>query len=332
MVCPNCGTQLEEFDTFCPGCGKQIEKGSDGTLRAIDTAAPVPESPAPKKVAKRLYPPEPQDDTPASDAAVSEPAEASTEAVQAASPSPDPPAEASRPDVPPKPASRTARSSKTKAPRWLVALTIVLAIVAAAAIGGFLYVMTHTDNLRVQAQKAQMEKSAAEATLADTESQLETLQEKYQTEKDNSDALSSQVDDLNSQLRDMKSSVSQAEYDKTAAQQELENTKDQMQSLSDSVADLTQQLEDANTELETAKSQQQALQDANNTLTQENAAYEDKVGFYDTYVVFVMLGSENKYYHKYDCKNFDKRNFVAYSTKLAEANGYSPCPICCGSN
>ena len=42
----------------------------------------------------------------------------------------------------------------------------------------------------------------------------------------------------------------------------------------------------------------------------ENAAYADKIGFYDTYVVFVMLGSENKYYHKYDCKNFDKRNFV----------------------
>ena len=129
----------------------------------------------------------------------------------------------------------------------------------------------------------------------------------------------------------MKSSVSQAEYDKTAAQKELETAKEQLQTLSDSVTDLTQQLEDANTELETAKSQQQSLQDANDSLTQENAAYADKIGFYDTYVVFVMLGSENKYYHKYDCKNFDKRNFVAYSTKLAEANGYSPCPICCGS-
>ena len=45
-----------------------------------------------------------------------------------------------------------------------------------------------------------------------------------------------------------------------------------------------------------------------------------------------MLGSDTKYYHKYDCKNFEKRNFLAYSTKLAEANGYSPCPICCGDN
>ena len=330
MVCPNCGTQLEEFDTFCPGCGKQIEKDQDGTLHAVDTAAPAPESPAPKKVAKRLYPPDPQDDDPASDAAGSEPTESST-ADHAASTPPDTSAEASQPEALPKPASRTAKASKPKAPKWMVALTIVLAIAAAAAIGGFLYVMMHTDQLRVQAQKAQMEKAAAEATLSDTTAQLDALQEKYQSEKDNGDALSSEVDSLNGQIRDMKSSVSQAEYDKTAAQKELETAKEQLQTLSDSVTDLTQQLEDANTELETAKSQQQSLQDANDSLTQENAAYADKIGFYDTYVVFVMLGSENKYYHKYDCKNFDKLNNVAYSTKKAESNVYYPSPICCGS-
>ena len=33
-----------------------------------------------------------------------------------------------------------------------------------------------------------------------------------------------------------------------------------------------------------------------------------------------MLGSTDKYYHKYDCPHFTQKNFVAYSTKLAEAN------------
>ena len=130
----------------------------------------------------------------------------------------------------------------------------------------------------------------------------------------------------------MKSSVSQAEYDKAASEKALEEAQTELQSLNESVTNLTTQLTDAQTALEEAQKANETLQSENDTLTKENDAYADEVGFYDTYVVFVMLGSDTKYYHKYDCKNFEKRNFLAYSIKLAEANGYSPCPICCGSN
>ena len=59
MVCPNCGAPLEDFDVFCPSCGKAIQKNPDGTLAAVDApASEDAEKAPPKKVAKRLYPPE----------------------------------------------------------------------------------------------------------------------------------------------------------------------------------------------------------------------------------------------------------------------------------
>ena len=65
MVCPNCGAVLEDFDAFCPGCGKTIQKNPDGTLTAVDPQSPTEPSEAPpKKVAKRLYPPEEADNEP----------------------------------------------------------------------------------------------------------------------------------------------------------------------------------------------------------------------------------------------------------------------------
>ena len=35
-------------------------------------------------------------------------------------------------------------------------------------------------------------------------------------------------------------------------------------------------------------------------------------------------------YHSYDCEHFTKSKFWAYSRRLAEANGYHPCPLCGG--
>lgn len=58
MVCPNCGAALENYDAFCPGCGKTIQKNPDGTLTAVDVKSTEPVEAPPKKVAKRLYPPE----------------------------------------------------------------------------------------------------------------------------------------------------------------------------------------------------------------------------------------------------------------------------------
>ena len=49
----------------------------------------------------------------------------------------------------------------------------------------------------------------------------------------------------------------------------------------------------------------------------------------DSYVVFVENDGRGLY-HKYGCDDFAQTSFWAYSRKLAEANGYQPCPRCFG--
>lgn len=324
MVCPNCGAALEDFDVFCPGCGKTIQKNPDGTLTAVDPqpAADPVEAP-PKKVAKRLYPPE-EAEAPAAPAAEKPSDESPEPSPEPSAPDSEAPAPAA-PEAPVPPETQPDSKASDPGKKRLLILAIVLGLVAIAAIAAAVSFYLKTDGLRVQAQKAQMENAAAQATLEDAQDQLTSLQSKYDAALADNDQLSSQVDDLSGQIRDMKSSVSQSEYDKATAQKELEDAQADLKALNDSVSELNTQLTEAQDKLD-------EVQKANETLTAANNAYEDEVGFYDTYVVFVMLGSDTKYYHKYDCKNFEKRNFLAYSTKLAEANGYSPCPICCGNN
>ena len=54
-----------------------------------------------------------------------------------------------------------------------------------------------------------------------------------------------------------------------------------------------------------------------------------KSKFMDSYVVFVENDGSGLY-HKYGCDDFAQTSFWAYSRKLAEANGYKPCPRCFG--
>jgi outer membrane murein-binding lipoprotein Lpp len=304
MECPHCGAKLEEFDSFCPACGEYA-------LPLQNTEPPeeepVPEaeetSSAPRKVPTRLYPPpEHTDDT----------------------------ADASEaPEKPP----------KNPANRRLVILTIIFGILAAAAIGAAAYVLIHTNGLQVQLRKAQTEQASAEATVQSLQTKIEALQESLDSTRTERSDLSDQVDELSGKINAMESSVNQSEYDKQAAQRELSEAEEELQTLSDSITELQTQLTDTQADLEESQAAleesqaaQEKLQEENDSLTASVSAYQDETAFYDSYVVFVMLSSDTKYYHKYDCSTFTKRNFLAYSTKLAEANGYSPCPTCIGSN
>ena len=59
-------------------------------------------------------------------------------------------------------------------------------------------------------------------------------------------------------------------------------------------------------------------------------AQSEKLRFVDSYVVFVEDDGTGNY-HRYDCGKFLKKNFWAYSRKLAERQGYTPCAQCFGS-
>ena len=76
-----------------------------------------------------------------------------------------------------------------------------------------------------------------------------------------------------------------------------------------------------------------ALEDARATL--ESALdvarqYKTKSEFMDSYVVFVENDGSG-IYHTYGCGNFARNSFWAYSRKLAEAQGFHPCPVCKGT-
>lgn len=310
MLCPKCGAALEDFDVFCPDCGEAIHPG--------DSPAPAdsPEPP-PKKVAKKIYPPEPNDDS----APKSDP-ESAPESVS--EPISKLIAESS---------GRTEQKnpeSTIKKSKGLLISVIVLAVIAAVCLGITIYLGTQSHSLQVSARKASMEKASVEATLEDVQSQVSELEEKYQSLREENQSLSDKNQSLSDQILEMESDVSQSEYDKSAAQKELEEAQADLKSMNSTIEDLNAQLEEANSALEAEQETSKALTETNEALTEENKSYREEVGFYDTYVVFVMLGSETKYYHKYDCENFTKNTFLAYSTKLAEANGYSPCPLCCG--
>ena len=136
--------------------------------------------------------------------------------------------------------------------------------------------------------------------------------------------------DLTGQVGDLETSVNQNEYDKIAAQRDLDEAKTALATMQEEKTALEGQLTEAQDALTQTQTDLEDAQAENETLQEKNATYQAEVSFYDSYVVFVMLGSTDKYYHKYDCPHFTQKNFVAYSTKLAEANGYIPCPDCVG--
>lgn len=313
MNCPHCGMKLEDFATFCPGCGK-IAIPTRKSAVSPDTAPQsdnAPEEKAPKKVAQRLYPP--------------------PEAEPAPEPEPEP---APIPEAPPAPVEKKPVPASTKkiqkSNQRLKVLTVIFAVTAAIAVGVAAYVLTSTHGLRVELTKAQTERASALASVESLGKQVAELETSLDSVKQEKNQLSTEVSSLTSQINAMESSVNQSAYDKESAERELAEAQEDVKALSKQITEVQAQLTETEKTLEETEAANEKLQEDYDAMEKKAKGYEDEVGFYDTYVVFVMLNSDTKYYHKYDCEEFTKRNFLAYSTKLAEANGYSPCPKCSG--
>ena len=117
--------------------------------------------------------------------------------------------------------------------------------------------------------------------------------------------------ELEDALSGNESTMSQTQYDLATQKVELERLKTEHTELQLRAADLETKLAEAVEALERARD------------------YEAKANFMDDYVVFVE-NDRSGHYHTYDCANFPKNSFWAYSRKLAESNGYTPCPTCGG--
>lgn len=318
MNCTYCGTAVEDFAVFCPVCGKMV-------LPPKMTASPeVPaeetQEKSAKKTAQRIYPPRSDD---AGEACFSESeiflSLESEESGDTALHDQEPSIER-KPPVPHKKAAKTNQR--------LVVLAVVFALIAAIAVGVAVYVGMNTHNLRVELTKAQTERASAQASVESLEKQVTELDTSLSEVKEERDALSLEAADLSTKVNSMESSVNQSAYDKESAERDLADAQEDIKALSQQITDIQTKLNETEDKLSETEAANEQLQLDCEAAEEKAKGYEDEVGFYDTYVVFVMLSSDTKYYHKYDCEDFTKRNFLAYSTKLAEANGYSPCPKC----
>lgn len=153
-----------------------------------------------------------------------------------------------------------------------------------------------------------------ETSLEDLENVKDSLTQQLEAAKTSISQLETQIEDLEQQLKESQSNVSQSQYDMTSQQQEMDLLTQENEELLAQVERLEGDLANVNSQV--------------SQLTASNAAYSTKVNFMDTYVVFVN-NDGSKLYHSYDCPEFKRDSFWAYSRKLAESNGYSPCPKCC---
>lgn len=219
--------------------------------------------------------------------------------------------------------------------RKLKKLCVLLGILAAITTILFLVILATTSTLKAQLRKAQSDTQAAQAAVADLEEQITKLNTSMDGYRGENDALSDQVTSLTGQVNSMETSVNQSQYDKEAAERNLENAEAELKSLGETIVELQKELKDTEAKLTVANNLADDLSENNDLLTQErdrmkeeNKDLNKELAFYETYIVFVLRNDENKYYHTKNCEDFSPSGFYAYNKKLAESNGYVPCPKC----
>ena len=216
-------------------------------------------------------------------------------------------------------------------------IPFLLLCIVAVALGAFTVYSYHTLNL----QKANYR--VKEANLSLRESELSDLQKNYDTAAAELEAARTTIserdqtiEELEEALRDWESAASQSEYDAAAAQSAIDALTEETGQLLEENETLTEEKEtlaEEKTELETELPEKveaaAAIQAELDEMTSNYNHAANKANFMDTYVVFVNNDGTN-YYHSYDCVNFTKSNFWAYSRKLAQNYGYTAGPVCGG--
>ena len=164
---------------------------------------------------------------------------------------------------------------------------------------------TQENNLLVRAEEA----DAMQQQIDDLTKELDDAEQLLAARAEN-------IQQLEKQLSGSQSSQNQSEYDLSTAQGQL----DQLTEENRQLLDMTEELED---QVEALEAEKKTLEEA----LLATKPYVEKANFMDDYVVFVEDDGTGLY-HSYDCEHFTKSKFWAYSRRLAEANGYHPCPLC----
>ena len=210
--------------------------------------------------------------------------------------------------------SRTKAKTKQKTKQKNTGLKAAFAMVCVllALVTGFLvwqYADIKVERTRLETKEADLllrekEKEELQQQIESLNSQLEAL---YVTIEEKE----TEIEALRSQLTGSQSSQSQSEYDLSTVQLELAR------------------LEEENKQLLLLEEEKEAEIKALTAAAELAKPNEEKAAFLDKYVVFVV-NDDSRVYHTYDCPRFTKKDFWAYSRKLAESNGFAPCSTCGG--
>ena len=211
-------------------------------------------------------------------------------------------------------------------------LLIPLIAVAVLFIGACILCLSMYRSMTVQRNNFRVK----EADLALRESEISGLRQGYDDLKDDLEqangtisAQKAEIASLKDALHDKDSSASQERYDVEAAQKNIQLLTDEKNALLDENEQLNDDLSDLQEALEEQIETVKEVQDELDEMSKKYKSAKEKSDFMDTYIVFVNNNGSNLY-HTFDCHSFTKSNFWAYSRKLAENYGYSPCPDCCG--
>lgn len=150
----------------------------------------------------------------------------------------------------------------------------------------------------------EQEKEELELQIEELNRQIEDLNRIIE-EKD------AEIQELRVQLMGSQSSQSQSQYDLTTIQMELDRLTEENKQL-----------------LLLEEEKESRIKELTAQLTAMDV-HKEKSAFLDKYVVFVV-NDDSRVYHTYDCERFTKKDFWAYSRKLAESNGFTACPTCQG--
>lgn len=209
---------------------------------------------------------------------------------------------------------------RTRPSRGTTAALLIVSVLAALFLGLSVYQFVTAGTRRTEMRVREAQLSEREAALDGMQEQNDLLTQSLAEAQTAIDEQNSQIKRLNARVEAAESAANQSQYDADTQLAELERVTREK-------AELSQTLEEAEAENQQLSESVDALTASVQELTQKNSALGEKVGFMDTYVVFVE-NDKTGLYHRYDCASFAKKSFWAYSRKLAESNGYKPCPSC----
>ena len=200
-----------------------------------------------------------------------------------------------------KPTPQTKPEQKQKTSfKAAFSVTLIALVLALACIGLLLY---RDFSTRVQLRLREEAISRQENDYLQISQEAETLSQELEQTKAEIKAKDEQIATLQKNVNTAESEATQNEFNKNEELKQLQS------------------------ELEEQTKNNSELQEKYGQLLISSASDQQAAEFMKSHVVFVENDGTGLF-HRYGCDRFAGKTFWAYSRRLAESAGYSPCPHC----